>query len=463
MPPNIAFLLCVCFIVWLFCRYTARRAGVSVALWIPLIWLFIVSSRPISLWVGIGHTDYTSDQLLDGSPLDSLVFLALIVAGSMVLVKRRVNWALLNERNRWLFIFFIYLGLSVLWSDYPFVALKRWIKDLGNVVMVLVVMSEPNPIQALRFLLLRCCYLLLPLSVVFIKYFPELGRYYDGWVGTAFYCGVTTDKNMLGMTLFACALSLIWMLLRPDRKSRNRNRNRLQSRVDFFVLLSMGGMTFWLLQQAHSATALSCTLLGALIMWGAGFARVRTHLGMYGAVSAVLLLVLQLTVNLSALGAQILGRDATLTGRTDIWTGLLKEGTNPLVGAGYYSFWLGDRIERLSQDFFYKLNEAHDTYLETYLNSGLIGLAFLFALILSAGIFIKKEAMKEEPFGAFRLACFLPMLVYGITEAFMNRLGFLWFLFLLVVMQYPQRADLKNMAVRRRAPGYEPVEPKLFA
>jgi exopolysaccharide production protein ExoQ len=101
------------------------------------------------------------------------------------------------------------------------------------------------------------------------------------------------------------------------------------------------------------------------------------------------------------------------------------------------------------------LNEAHNQYLETYLNSGLIGLALLFVLLLSAGIWIKKEAMKSEPFGAFRLACFLPMLLYGVTEAFMNRLGFLWFLFLLVVMQYPQRIALKNRPIRRSVPQHD--------
>lgn len=457
MPPNTALLLCWAFIAWLFLRYPERRAGVSKALWIPLAWLFIVSSRPVSLWIGIGSVNASSEQLLDGSPLDSLVFLALIVAGAMVLVRRRLDWPVLFRRNRWLFIFFIYLGLSCVWSDYPFVALKRWIKDIGNVIMVLLVMSEPNPIQSLRFLLLRCCYLLLPLSIVFIKYFPEVGRYYDQFVGTASYCGVTTDKNMLGMTLFACSLSLIWMVLRPDRKIRKKAS--FQSRLDFFVLLLMCGMTLWLLQQAHSATALSCTMLGVLVIVGTKFKRIRTHLGMYGAGTALVLLTLQLTVNLSDLVAGVLGRNMTLTGRTDIWSGLLKEGTDPLFGTGYYSFWLGDRIERLSADFFYQLNEAHDTYLETYLNSGLIGVALLLGLIISAGIFIKNEAMKEEPFGAFRLACFLPMLVYGITEAFMNRLGFLWFLFLLVVMQYPQRVDIKNRTVRRGLPRYGNVAP----
>ena len=456
MPPINALLLCLGFIAWLFYRNSERRAGVSLALWIPLAWLFIVSSRPVSLWIGIGRTEYTSEQLLDGSPLDSVVFLALIVAGAIVLVRRRLNWAALFRRNRWLFVFFIYLGLSVVWSEYPFVSLKRWIKDLGNVIMVLVVLSDHNPIQAVRFLLARCCYLLLPLSIIFIKYFPDLGRYYDRWIGTAYYCGVTTDKNMLGMTLFACSLALIWMLLQPDRK-----RTRAQARTDRIILVLMAGMTYWLLQQAHSATALSCTLLGALVIWGTRFARIRTHLGVYGAAAGVFILLMQLTFNLSEIVAQALGRDMTFTGRTDIWSALLKEGTNPLFGAGYYSFWLGDRIERLSASYFYHLNEAHDTYLETYLNSGLIGVALLFAVLLSAGIWIKREAMKSEPFGAFRLACFIPMLLYGITEAFMNRLGFLWFLFLLIVMDYPKRVGLNDGAIRKGLSRHNRLAPSI--
>jgi exopolysaccharide production protein ExoQ len=432
MPPGIALLLCLGFVAWLFVRYPARKAGVSKALWIPLVWLFILSSRPVSVW--LGGSESNSDQQLDGSPVDSLIFLALIVAGATVLSRRHVDWGMLFRRNHWLFIFFIYLGISVLWSDYPFVAFKRWTKDLGNIVIVLVVLSDDNPVAAVRFLLSRCCYLLLPLSIVLIKYFPGVGRFYDVWMGTAFYTGVTTDKNMLGATLFGCSLSLVWMLLQPDRR-----RSGLKGRMDYFVLLLMAGMAAWLLQQAHSSTALLCTVVGALIIWLTRFRRIRAHLGVYGASLAIILVVLSLVVNVPEALAGIVGRDATLTGRTDIWSALLKEGTDPLFGVGYYSFWLGDRVARLSASFFYELNEAHDTYLETYLNSGLIGVALLFAVLLSAGIRIKREAMKSESFGAFRLGCFLPMLFYGVTEAFMNRLGIVWFLFILVIIRYPKK------------------------
>jgi O-antigen ligase len=385
----------------------------------------------------------TADQQLDGSPLDSLVFLALIVAGATVLSRRRLDWGGLLRSNRWLIIFFIYLGISVLWSEYPFVSFKRWIKDLGNIVIVLVVLSDDNPVAAVRFLLARCCYLILPLSIVFIKYFPSLGRGYDPWSGTAFYTGLTTNKNTLGGTLFVCSLYLVWMLVQPDRR-----RTGLKGRLDYFVLLLMGGMAAWLLQQAHSSTALSCTVVGALIIWLTRFRHVRTHLGGFGASLAVILVVLNLLVNVPEALAGMVGRDMTLTGRTDIWSAVLKERTDPLFGTGYYSFWMGERVARLSATFFYDLNEAHNTYLETYLNSGLIGVALLLATLLSAGIRIKQEAMKSESFGAFRLGCFLPMLFYGVTEAFMNRLGILWFLFILVIIRYPKRIPAQTGQLR---------------
>jgi len=226
------------------------------------------------------------------------------------------------------------------------------------------------------------------------------------------------------------------MLVQPDR-----GRTGLKGRLDYFVLLLMGGMAVWLLQQAHSSTALLCTVVGALIIWLTRFRRVRAHLGAYGLSLAVILVVLNLFVNVPEALAGILGRDSTFSGRTDIWRAVLKDGTDPLFGAGYYSFWMGDRSARISAEYgsYYQLNEAHNTYLETYLNSGLIGVALLFAVVLSAGIRIKQEAMKSESFGAFRFGCFLPLLFYGYTEAFMNRLGLLWFLFILVIVRYPKK------------------------
>jgi len=138
MPKQLAAaLLFVAFIVWLFIRDRKRSATVSMAAWLPMIWVTIVGSRPVTLWFGGGLSMETPDDYLKGSPIDMMIFLSLIVAGLLVLIQRRVNWNVLFANNTWLILFFLYCGLSVAWSDYSFVGLKRWIKDLGNVVMVL--------------------------------------------------------------------------------------------------------------------------------------------------------------------------------------------------------------------------------------------------------------------------------------------------------------------------------------
>ena len=66
--------------------------------------------------------------------------------------------------------------VSLLWSDFPDVAFKRWTKALGDLVMVLVVLSDREPISAVKRLFSRTEFLLIPLSVLLIKYYPTLGR-----------------------------------------------------------------------------------------------------------------------------------------------------------------------------------------------------------------------------------------------------------------------------------------------
>ena len=71
-------------------------------------------------------------------------------------------------------VFLLFALLSVLWSDFPLVALKRWFRDLGNYLVILVVLSDPRPLEAVRALLRRLCYLLIPLSILLVKYYLPL-------------------------------------------------------------------------------------------------------------------------------------------------------------------------------------------------------------------------------------------------------------------------------------------------
>ena len=109
--------------------------------------------------------------------------LVLLFLGVAILVSRSFRWGDFFARNRALTVYLLFALVSVLWSDFPFAAFKKWFRDFGNYAMILVVLSDPHPLEASRTLLRRLGYLLIPLSVALIKYFPALARQYDPWTG----------------------------------------------------------------------------------------------------------------------------------------------------------------------------------------------------------------------------------------------------------------------------------------
>lgn len=441
MPPVLALLICVVFIGWLLA--TERRKG-SIALWIPIAWMAILGSRPVSVWLGMAKTMETTEDYLEGSPVDRLVFLLLIVAAVVLLLRRPVNWSMMFRKNKWLCVYFLYLGLSILWSDFPFTAFKRWVKDMGSVLMALLIVSENNPIEAIKGCLLRCAFILISFSVLFIKYFPDLGRAYDRWSHQPIFVGVTTNKNLLGMTLFVCGLALLWTLI--DRWKETAGSQLKSSRVAIFSLLLM---TWWLLMKAHSSTAVVCLFFGSAILLGMVTPPIRQIVnrnGIYVFGGACLLLLTLLTVfQFDEVFVNILGRDMTLTGRTEIWKVLLNEDINPWIGVGHYSFWLGDRVDRVSGDSWFRLNEAHNGYLETYLNTGLIGLFLLLMVLAVSARRIWRETIAGVEFAPFRLAVLWGVVVYSMTEA-VFRLSFISFALLLTIIDFPCKPRLKSSA-----------------
>ena len=96
---------------------------------------------------------------------------------------------------------------------------------------------------------------------------------------------------------------------------------------------------------------------------------------------------------------------------------------------------MGDRVEKLSKKYHYELNEAHDGYIETYLNSGLIGLSLLMITLFSCANRIKRNVLLGSPYDTVRLAFLMVVIVYNVTEAAYNRLGLVWFVLLLMIVE----------------------------
>lgn len=374
------------------------------------------------------------DANLEGSPLDRALFLGLIVAGVLVLARRRENLSRILGQNRWLFVLYAYFAASILWSDYPFISFKRWIKDLGNVVMVLVILTERKPHLAVKTVFIRLAYLLIPVSVLFIKYIPDLGRTYNHWTWVPSNVGVTTNKNELGALVMVSAIFLFWQFL-----STFRGEGRMANSVDRSTQLFLALMLLWLFHAANSATSLVGAILGCGLLLALGLPAVKSRFRAftsYGVSFVLGFVLLDQAFGVRAGLLELLGRDPTLTGRTDIWQLVLRAEINPLFGVGFYSFWLGPRAEVVWSEGYDKLNQSHNGYLETYLNGGLVGLFLLVVLLVSAYRKIHQRVQAGDEYSQVQFVLLIVATLYNFTEAGFNRMGLTWVITILAVMNF---------------------------
>jgi exopolysaccharide production protein ExoQ len=437
MPAQLATLLFAIGIAGLFVLDRDRKGRTSLALWLPVIWLTIAGSRMASQWlaaIGSGiNTKYSADQIRDGNPFDRVFLTGLMVIGIIVLISRGRKVANLLRANGALILFFVYCGVSALWSDYGDISFKRWIKALGDLTMVLIVLTDLDPSAAVRHLLSRVGFLLLPASILLSKYYTALGRGF-GEGGEALYTGVTTSKNELGGICLLFGLGAVWRLCRHFRSGASREGKGPLIANGVLCL-----MVLWIFVKAQTMTALACFLMASTILLVSCFpALYRRRWLIHGMVAAMLL------VSLSALflgvGSSLLttmGKDPTLTGRTAVWDLVLSLAANPLVGTGFESFWLGPRLDKIWSVYWWHPNEAHNGYIEVYLNLGWIGLCLL-GILMVKGYRTVMSGMRRDPDSTgLRLAFFVVAVAYNFTESAVRILHPVWIIFLLATITVP--------------------------
>jgi len=445
MNPSLALLVCSLGIAGLFYLDRDKSLRPSKAIWLPIIWIAIVGSRSASDWLGLAPVSSDPNQLIDGSPFDRVVFEILLGLGIIVLILRGNRLRAFLAGIWPILLYFFYCLLSVIWSDFPDVSFKRWIKSIGDLVMVLIIVTDAHPADAFKRLISRLGFVLMPASILLIKYFGNLGRGYDP-NGQPMNTGVTSTKNSLGVITLVITLGVLWQILtlRRDKDLPDRRRHMVAQAT----LLAFGVAVLVL---AHSATSGACFALGAGLIFATSLPVMRRRpAGVHALVLALFLMGgLAMFLNAEAEVVHALGRETTLTGRTEIWAAVIPVVPNPIVGAGFESFWLGPRLDRvwgqLSQ--YMHVNEAHNGYLEVYLNLGWVGVG-LIALILIKGYRNVVAAFRNDPAtGSLWLAYFFAAVFYSVTEAGFRLLSPIWIFLLLAIVAAGGTAS----AVRRRA------------
>ncbi|MBX3300766.1 MAG: O-antigen ligase family protein [Nitrospira sp.] len=448
MKGLLALLVWGLWLFWMFYKDGREKRSVSSAVWIVVAWVVIYASRPVTEWFSAGENLNRQLALDEGNPLEAIISLSLIVAGMAVLFRRRMQLSSVIAGNVWLGVFYLFWLLSIVWSDYPMITLKRLIKDLGNIEMILIVLTDKDPTVGMRAVIERVSYICIPMSVLLIRYYPEWGRTYTGFdQSELMWIGVATHKNTLGVLAFVGALFLLWDFL-DLRNKKNQSKDKP------FILSKCGvlSLCWYLLLIANSATALVCAVIGSLLLV---FFSYSSGTRMFGRVEAMALVTMLLFITADSIFnikelivVGLLGRDMTLTTRTEVWPILLSYQDSPILGAGFNSFWAGERLLKVF-DTVGGIIQAHNGYLETYLNGGLLGLGLLFMLLFSTYLRIRKKLVINQPGSSMRLIVLILAIMYNNSEASFNKVGIMWFITLYALMEYRTKLRPHTISIRK--------------
>lgn len=452
MNPSLATLICDCGIAGLFYLDRDKTLHLSKALWLPTIWMALIGSRSVTVWLNLAPPSSN----VEGSPIDAAVFGILAAAAIWVLIRRSNRTRAILGANWPVLIYFLYCLISVAWSYHPDVSLKRWIKAIGDLAMVLVIVTDRQPFASLGRLISRVGFVLLPTSLLLIKYY-DIGRGFTP-SGVPMNTGVATDKNMLGVMLLVVSLGTLWqitILFRAKHQPDRRRRLLAQSALLVFGIA--------LLKMANSQTSVACFGIGGAIILATNmkaFRRqpVRVH-------ALCLLFVLAVVCTLFLGGGsdvvQAMGRKSTLSGRTEIWAALIPAAPNALVGAGFEDFWISPNVVKFQQALVgwwhpELLNEAHNGYIEVYLNLGCVGVILIVTLIISGYARASKVLRMNPPIAGLVLAYIVAAAVYSFTEAGFRMLDLIWVFLLIAVVSANSvaagliRGDALSLGTRER-------------
>jgi O-antigen ligase len=369
---------------------------------------------------------------MQGNAVDRTVFLLFILLGIFILVKRRLNWSAILKQNWLILLFLVFCGLSVMWSDFAAVSFKRWVKGLGDYVMALVVMTETMPAEALKTIIRRCAIILIPFSILLIRYYPY-GRIFTPW-GQGEYVGVATSKNTLGTLCLVFGLYLAWSLLTRQTKSEG-----VHDKKELYGYLFYAFLILMLFKYAPSMTSIMCLTMGAVLLWVMKSRIVRRNARHFTYIFLYFILVVimvQMVVDMIPGLLTTFGRDVTLTGRIPLWEYLLEMDLNVWFGAGYESFWLGDRLQDIWEMHWWMPNQAHNGFLETYLNLGRIGLFLIVGILFTAYRKALKGLEDDYDFSVFSMIFLFIIVVFNQFEAAFKALHIMWFLLLLFSIRY---------------------------
>ena len=322
--------------------------------------LFLSAEANIRFSSGVNYTE--------GNPLSQALWFGIYGITFCLVVVRWKRFIRVATADKLLLLLVgIALG-SIIWSVAPGVTLRRSVALVGTTLFGMYLASRYSPSELLRLVAWTLGIGAL-LSLVAGLVLPSYG------LSSGLWKGIYVQKNALGRLMTVNAIILLLLTF---------SNRRYRWITGFGVGLSVGLV---LLSGSKTALVAFINLLLLLPVYRA----LRWNYTIAVPFFIVLLLVggsgivLLLNDMETLLGA--LGKDATLTGRTDIWDIAIEMiNQRPLLGYGYNAFWLGSESE-YSAYFWnfldWEVPNAHNGFIDLGLDLGYLGISvFLLGFVM---------------------------------------------------------------------------------
>lgn len=292
-----------------------------------------------------------------------------------------------------------FMFMSVLWSVDPQTSLRRAVVYLFFLLGVIGIANSLNGDEYMQ-LMRRLVFLSAIASLVLLLISPAYALMSDGAMQ-----GIFSHKNVLGQVMAAGVLASLHGLRVGDGR-------RWSCAATLMVFVGIGFA-------ARSATSLmtifvfcGAEILFALSRWGGSAARI--------AIIIVCMPVLVIFVLSPDLILGLLGKDATLTGRTELWELVdICISKRPLFGWGFEAFWspTNPTANEISTSLGWVVPQAHNGLRELLLQLGVVGTS-LFAIFFVRSIWIATRCLRTpaRELGRSLMLCCGGILLVGVSE-----------------------------------------------
>jgi len=353
-----------------------------------------------------------------GHGMFSRQWMPLIALGLLAVALRfRLATLVLRQFNPWLLLLPLWAMCSLLWAADAFKVFKQSFAMLGLLALALGFTLHGWDSNRFVSVLRALITFALALSLLIGIAIPDIGVHNEQQFElNGSWRGITYQKNGLGQ--LAAVGVIFWFHAWASHAEALR---KVVPGIALSILML-------LLSRSSTSLLLSLVCCGVLLL------RLRSPLRL-GASSPIvtaagwLMVLLPLFTYLIVIGsldgeviaesfARVFGKDATFSGRTLIWSEVLRNiDQHPWLGVGFNSFWRTPLADESVRRLGWFIPSGHNGYLDVWNTLGIVGLAMLVALIVRQFSDLGRLSRVDAAAAALHFALLLYVILANLTES----------------------------------------------